>query len=327
MRGETRSQASSVLAADAAGMVRRPVPGPAGPSGRWFAVDRRRSDAHALAELCEIVDACALEHARERGSVETESRLRGELVEELIAGEVVSRDSIVRRARLLGADLTNGAVAMIGTLQDRRARVELARRAGGAALPHTGARRARPSLAARAVDWKQGPAARALPTPPGEAGEEGRRRRAGAHLARRLLAATREMAPGLAVTLALSRHTAEPERLGAALDEAELALFHRRAPRSPWRRRDLRGDRHLQAAVPDLRPIGPRSCRRSTSRPSRRWCATTSSTRPSWSGRSRPTSSSTGTSPRRREALHHRHTVRYRLGQHRRAVRTRRRQE
>jgi len=43
-------------------------------------------------------------------------------------------------------------------------------------------------------------------------------------LARRLLAATRQTVPGLAVTLALSRHTPEPERLGAALDEAELAL-------------------------------------------------------------------------------------------------------
>ncbi len=43
-------------------------------------------------------------------------------------------------------------------------------------------------------------------------------------LARRLLTATRGAVPGLAVTLALSRHTGNPERLGAALDEAELAL-------------------------------------------------------------------------------------------------------
>ncbi len=43
-------------------------------------------------------------------------------------------------------------------------------------------------------------------------------------LGRRLLGATRETVPGLALTLALSRHTPEPERLGVALDEARLAL-------------------------------------------------------------------------------------------------------
>ena len=49
---------------------------------------------------------------------ETESRLRGDLIEELMAGEVVSRESLVRRARHLGADLSGGAVALIGKLQD-----------------------------------------------------------------------------------------------------------------------------------------------------------------------------------------------------------------
>jgi len=43
-------------------------------------------------------------------------------------------------------------------------------------------------------------------------------------VARRVLAATAPAVPGLALTFALSRYTAEPERLGAALDEASLAL-------------------------------------------------------------------------------------------------------
>jgi DNA-binding PucR family transcriptional regulator len=43
-------------------------------------------------------------------------------------------------------------------------------------------------------------------------------------IARRLLGATSQTVPGLALTVALSRYTPEPERLGAALDEASLAL-------------------------------------------------------------------------------------------------------
>lgn len=226
MRAGDPSQAlEAFLAADAAGMVRRPVPGPAGPVGAVVAWIAGGPTPMRLAELSEIVDACALEHARDEARVETESRLRGELVEELIAGEVVSRDSIVRRARLLGADLTNGAVAMIGTLQDPQG---TGRTGPGGLVERRFLTQVRAVLDLHwpraLVDWNKGRLLVLLPTPPGEAGEEGGVDERAHTLARRLLAATREMAPGLAVTLALSRHTAEPERLGAALDEAELAL-------------------------------------------------------------------------------------------------------
>jgi sugar diacid utilization regulator len=166
-----------------------------------------------------------MEHARDEARVETEARLRGELVEELIAGEVVSRESIVRRARLLGADLSNGAVAMIGTLKE----------APSGAPASSGALATRRFMSqVRAVldlhwplalvDWKEDRLLVLLPTPPVTAtDEQGVDERAHA-LARRLLAATKDTVPGLAVTLALSRHAAEPEKLGAALDEAELAL-------------------------------------------------------------------------------------------------------
>ena len=223
--GDPSEALSAFLATGVAGTVRRPVPGPVGPVGAVVAWIPDDPTPARFAELNEIVEACALEHARDEARVETESRLRGELVEELIAGEVVSRDSIVRRARLLGADLTNGAVAMIGTLQDPQA----SGRAGADPLVErrflTQVRAVLDLHWPRAlVDWNKGRLLVLLPTPPEEAGEEGGVDERAHTLARRLLAATRETAPGLAVTLALSRHTAEPERLGAALDEAELAL-------------------------------------------------------------------------------------------------------
>ena len=64
--------------------------------------------------LAELAEASSLERAREEVRTETESRLRGDLIEELMAGEIVSRESLVRRARHLGADLSGGAVALIG---------------------------------------------------------------------------------------------------------------------------------------------------------------------------------------------------------------------
>ena len=126
---------------------------------------------------------------------------------------------------LLGADLSNGAVAMIGTLQDPQA-------ADKGAVEPLLERRFLSQVRAvidlhwpRAlVDWNAGRLLVLLPTPPEVADEEAGVDERAHVLARRLLAATKEIVPGLAVTLALSRHTAEPEKLGAALDEAELAL-------------------------------------------------------------------------------------------------------
>lgn len=169
----------------------------------------------------EVMVACAVESARDEARLEAESRLRGELLEELISGGVVDRESIVRRARLLGADLSNGAVGMIGTvtgpddtaLDDRAARRFVSQVRGVLDVHWPRA----------LADWMDGKLMVLLPTPPDADGAPGVDERAHA-LARRLLSATRESVPGAAVTLALSRPTREPERLGAALDEAELAL-------------------------------------------------------------------------------------------------------
>lgn len=100
------------------GMTREVVTGPGGVAGvliAWVAQPPRPVERGILVELGE---AALLERAREEVITETESRLRGDLIEELMAGEVVSRESLVRRARHLGADLSGGAVALIGKLQD-----------------------------------------------------------------------------------------------------------------------------------------------------------------------------------------------------------------
>jgi len=171
-----------------------------------------------------LTDALLVERVREDTRVDTEARLRGELIEELLAGEVVSRESLVRRARHLGADLTDGAIALVGTLQD----------------PHSEGRVITdPRLVRRfmqqtravldlhwpraLVDWHEGLLVVLLPNR--VEGEEGESPEELAHtLARRLLAATGPTVPGLTLTLALSRHQADPERLGSAIDEAQLAL-------------------------------------------------------------------------------------------------------
>ena len=175
----------------------------------------------------ELAEACALERAREEVRTETESRLRGDLVEELMAGEVVSRESLVRRARHLGADLSRGAVALIGKLQDPHTE---GRVISDPRLVRRFMQQARAAMDLHwpraLVDWNDGRLLALLPPPPSTPADAPRDEieSAAFTLGRRLLAATRETVPGLALTLALSRYTPEPERLGAALDESRLAL-------------------------------------------------------------------------------------------------------
>ena len=179
------------------------------------------------AVMGELAEACALERAREEVRTETESRLRGDLVEELMAGEVVSRESLVRRARHLGADLSRGAVALIGKLQDPHTE---GRVISDPRLVRRFMQQARAAMDLHwpraLVDWNDGRLLALLPPPPSTPADAPRDEieSAAFTLGRRLLAATRETVPGLALTLALSRYTPEPERLGAALDESRLAL-------------------------------------------------------------------------------------------------------
>jgi sugar diacid utilization regulator len=174
--------------------------------------------------LIALADALLVERRREDTRVDTEARLRGELIEELLAGEVVSRESLVRRARHLGADLSMGAVALVGTLQDPH---ESGRVISDPRLIRRFMQQTRGVLELHwpraLVDWHEGLLVILLPKR--AEGEEGESAEELAHtLARRLLAATGPTVPGLTLTLALSRQQDDPEKLGSAIDEAQLAL-------------------------------------------------------------------------------------------------------
>jgi sugar diacid utilization regulator len=179
-----------------------------------------------VAVLTEMAEACAVEWGRQEVRTLTESQLRGDLIRELVAGEAVSRESLVRRARHLGADLASGAVALLGKLEDPHDQ-------GRVITDERLARRFLQQVRAvldmhwpRAlVDWDDGRLLVLLPAArdPEETTREDIEQRAHT-LSGRLIAATRETVPGLALTLAISRFTPEPERLGSALQEARLAL-------------------------------------------------------------------------------------------------------
>ncbi len=209
------------------GMHRELINAPSGVIGVLVVWSERPLGSVDVSVVAEVGVASMLERAREEVRTETESRLRGDLIEELMAGEVVSRESLVRRARHLGADLSGGAVALIGKLQD----------------PHTEGRvitdprlvrrflqQARAAMDLHwprsLVDWDEGRLLALLPATASGAGDPSREEieAQALTLGKRLLGATRETVPGLALTLALSRYTPEPERLGVALDEARLAL-------------------------------------------------------------------------------------------------------
>lgn len=179
-----------------------------------------------ISVLREMAEACALEIGRQEVRTQTEAALRGDLIRELMAGEAVSRDSLVRRARHLGADLAAGAVAMLGKLEDPHdpGRMITDERLARRFLQQT--RAVLDMHWPRAlVDWDDGRLLVLLPGPreQDEAQREEVERKAHT-LSGRLIAATKETVPGLALTLAISRFTPEPERLGAALEEAGLAL-------------------------------------------------------------------------------------------------------
>lgn len=211
------------------GITRRLTSGPGGATGvlvLWSPPPLSASREDVLAEL---IEAVGVERARERVIADTEARLRGDLMEELLAGEPLSRESLVRRARHLGADLGRGAVAVLGALQDPHSEGRMVNdpRLARRLLQH--ARVTIDQHVARAlVDWRDGRLMVLLPPrpPTGGEGEVGRAEvdAEALVLAGRMMATMSQTVPGLTLTLALSRYTPEPERLGSALDEAALAL-------------------------------------------------------------------------------------------------------
>jgi sugar diacid utilization regulator len=179
-------------------------------------------DADQAAVVGELAEACAIERARDEARTETEARLRGDLLEELRTGEVVSPESIVRRARHVGTDLANGAVALVGRLEDPH---DQGRLITEPRLVRRFLQQTRAVLDLHCpgalVHWDAGKLLVLLP--PEAGGDVAAADERSQLVARRLIGATSQAVPGVALSLALSRYTPDPARLGAALDEAELA--------------------------------------------------------------------------------------------------------
>jgi len=189
----------------------------------WLTDQMTRSQA---AVLVEMVDACAIEWSRQEVRTDTESEIRGDLIRELMAGEPITRDALIRRARHLGADLSGGAIAMLGKLEDPQ-------HAQHAAPDERVTRRFVQQVRAvlelawprGIVDWDGDRLLVLLPGPREHEVADRHDIEARAHaLSTRVIGATKDAVPGLVLSLAISRYTPEPERLGAALEEASLAL-------------------------------------------------------------------------------------------------------
>jgi sugar diacid utilization regulator len=197
--------------------------GPAGAIVLWIDGPLAAADRAVLNEVSEAV---LVERVRESVRIETEAHLRGELIDELLAGEAAGRESVIRRGRLLGTDLADGAIAIAARLGDphdqgREIREERIRRRLLQQLRGALDRDWPRAL----IDWHGGQIMGFLPlsTAPAETDEVSQDEQVVAFVDR-LLALSRPSIPGLELTLAVSRVTPEPERLGVALDEASLAL-------------------------------------------------------------------------------------------------------
>lgn len=81
------------------------------------------SEASGLEELERVAlenaaTVAAVEMARDQARFETEVRLKGDFVDDLIGGRFSSADSLLRRASFLGCDLSKGATVLIADFDD-----------------------------------------------------------------------------------------------------------------------------------------------------------------------------------------------------------------
>jgi sugar diacid utilization regulator len=178
------------------------------------------------AVLAELDSAVLGMRSRDAVRLETESRLRGDFIEELSSGDPLPAELVVRRARHLGADLSNGAIAISGALQDPH---NLGRRITDRRLVRRFLQRMRSVISmnrgAALVDWRDDSLLVLLP-PPRQVpdGAEQDVEDESQELGQRMIAATADTVSGLALTLALSRYTRDPARLGTAIEESRLAF-------------------------------------------------------------------------------------------------------
>ena len=228
------------------------------------------ADGTALEFLHLAAVACLTEVAVEEAREEVEQNLRGSFLEELRSRADMDPVEIVRRAGRLGCDLSRGVVVLCAELTTDRPRHVVATIAGeypGALAQHM-----------------EGRVYAVLPAETPESTQ----------------AAARDLAARLQRhgVVGVSSFYSDPAELSRAIQEAELVLDVLR--RSDGRRGGRADLPRTSAAAPTAccSACSPRIRRRSapsTRTPWRRSCATTTSTRPTSSARSRPTSSATAT--------------------------------
>ena len=215
----------------------------------------------AVASLTEV----AVEEAKE----EVEQNLRGSFLEDLRSRPDLEPREVVRRAGRLGCDLSRGAVVLCAELTTDRPRHVVAT----IAEDHPGA----------LAQHMDGRVYALLPA-------VGRRRRARAD-------ARARAAPGRAPAPARHGRPVELLRRPGRVRPRDPGGRARARRPAPVRRADRAGHRHRAptGCSSACSPRIPRRCARSTRTPSRRSSATTTSTAPTSSARSRPTSTRTAT--------------------------------
>lgn len=80
--------------------------------------DRQELDEIERVALEHAATVAAVEMAREQVRFETEVRLKGDFVDDLIGGRFSSEDSLIRRASFLGCDLSRGATVVVADIDE-----------------------------------------------------------------------------------------------------------------------------------------------------------------------------------------------------------------
>ncbi len=80
--------------------------------------DRHELDEVEKVALEHAATVAAVEMARDQVRFETEVRLKGDFVDDLIGGRFSSEDSILRRASFLGCDLSHGATVVVADVDE-----------------------------------------------------------------------------------------------------------------------------------------------------------------------------------------------------------------
>jgi PucR family transcriptional regulator, purine catabolism regulatory protein len=180
----------------------------------------------------EEMERVALEHAatvaavemgRDQVRFETEVRLKGDFVDDLIAGRFSSEDTLLRRANFLGCDLSHGATLLVADIDD-------ADRQGGERGMEEGEEQ---RLVARFFDRVARQVAQSEPSSLASlksnrvvvflCGTPERDAASAEQLAGRMQGLARDVG-GLPLTVGLSRHTSQLSGLRKAYDEALIAL-------------------------------------------------------------------------------------------------------